>query len=382
MAKHKYRYTTTAYMGETSRGVPNAVFWDPHAQIANGNPPVTFASGAPGSGKTNFAMTAGAISALCGKTTIIIDWKGDFLNLKNLEKEIGPVRVWALGGGGSRGSLDPFYMSDDPQEKLRLAMDVIGMFLGGVENADVRQIPPIVNDVIQDKTKPASLSRVVAMLRGSENEHARGIGAQLHLVSQMNHAQICFAPGGERPPTLNLEGGTTVATLYGLELPATQADALKDNSSRLASGIFYLLTDYIRRVMKASNTPRPKTLIIDEAWAILATEAGARITKEVSLLGRSKKLAMILATQNYDHIEGKGLDNTIGTRFAFRAEPAEAEQVVKGLGLNTTEGFDNLISDLDTGECLMRDWEGNYSTVQIEQWRPDWAKAFNTNPFL
>lgn len=382
--KDNYQYTTTAYIGETSRGVPNGVFFDPHTQIANNNPPVTFLAGMPGTGKTNLAATLACQSAIEDKTTIVIDWKGDFLALKNLENEIGPVRIWALGNGGTPGSLDPFNMSEDPKEQVQVAMDVIGMFLGGMTNDDVRWISPIVNDVVADRSRQPSLTRVVAMLRGNEFREPRGLGAQLHLMSQMSHAAICFAPGTAKRRTIALDGGTTVATLFGLELPASQDEALKDNSSRLASGIFYLLTYFIRHVMQNSTSERPKTLIIDEAWAILSTEAGARITKEVSLLGRSKKLAMILATQNYSHIEDKGLENTIGTHFAFKASSRAARDVVQGLELSESENFDGLVSTLDTGECLMADWRnpGRYSTVTIERWREDWKEALNTNPYL
>lgn len=380
----KYVYTTTAYIGETSRGVPNGVFFDPHTQIANNKPPVTFLSGSPGTGKTNLAATLACQSAIEDKTTIVVDWKGDFLALKNLEDEIGPVRIWALGNGGTPGSLDPFNMSEDPKEQVQVAMDVIGMFLGGMTNEDVRWVAPIVNDVVADRSRQASLTRVVQMLRASEHSEARGIGAQLRLMSQMSHATICFAPGTSKRRTIALDGGTTVATLFGLELPTSQEDALKDNSARLASGIFYLLTYFIRHVMQNSTSVRPKTLIIDEAWAILSTEAGARITKEVSLLGRSKKLAMILATQNYSHIGDKGLENTIGTHFAFGASATAAKDVIKGLELSESENFEGLVSTLDTGECLMSDFRNphRYSTVTIERWRDDWKEALNTNPYL
>lgn len=384
MVDTQYVYTTTSYIGETSRGVPNGVFFDPHTQIANNKPPVTFISGTPGTGKTNLAATLACQSAIMDKTTIVVDWKGDFLALKNLEDQIGPVRVWALGDGGTPGSLDPFNMNDDPKEQVQIAMDVIGMFLGGISNQDVRWLSPIVNDVVADRSKAPSLMRVVQALRQSEHAEARAIGAQLHLMSQMSHATICFQPATNKKKTVIVDGGTTVATLFGLDLPTTQEEALKDNSSRLASGIFYLLTYFIRNVMKNTTSDRPKTLIIDEAWAILATEAGARITKEVSLLGRSKKLALILATQNYDHIAGKSLDNTIGTHFAFAASSTAARDVVRGLELSETEGFDSLVSDLSVGECLMRDFSQTprrYSTVSIEQWRPDWKEALNTNPY-
>ena len=376
----EYRRTTTNYIGETSRGAPNGVWWDPHTQIANNQPPASVITGSPGFGKTFLSETLACHSAIMGKTTTILDYKGDFLALKNLEDEIGPVNIWSLGGSGKPGILDPFFMSDKPEEQLKLTYNVIDIFLGGLSDMQSRALSPIIEDVIKDVNHTPSLAKVVDELRGSRREDARGMGATLNLIQKMPSSKVCFYPGKKRPKVASLDGGVTVATLLGLQLPADQEEARETREGRLASGILYLLTDFIRRVMSEQGD-RPKTLIIDEAWSILSTPAGARTIKDIALLGRSKKLALILATQNYSHLDNVDIDNTIATHFAFNAEHAVANNVIDKIGLDSTEGFQNLVSKLDNGECLMRDWEKNYSTINVSDWRKDWAIAFKTNPF-
>lgn len=382
MPKQVYKTTTTSVIGETSRGVATGVFWDPHTPPRNNRPGVALITGSLGSGKTFCLSSFLAQNASLGKSIVAVDRKGDLLSLKNLESSIGPVRVWALGGSKQPpGRLDPFYMTRDPAEKLRLAFNVIDIFVGGLSQQEVRVLSPIIQDVISARDRVPSLGRVVDALRASDMKEASSVGAELKFISQMRNAKICFAPGNKRPDLVSMDGGITVATLKGITLPKDERDAKENREARLGAGIFYLLSDYIRRLMEEQEDGRPKLMAVDEAWSVLATKAGQDLVKEIALMGRSKNFSLILATQNYSHLKDADIDNAISTRFAFRAEEAESENVVNGIGLPKNEGFESLISDLDNGECVMRDWEGNFSTVQIGAWRPDWNAAFETNPY-
>ena len=66
------------FVGETSQGTPQPVFFDAHTQIFNDRPPGCLITGEPGSGKSYLAMILATISAIVGKTTIVLDPKGDF----------------------------------------------------------------------------------------------------------------------------------------------------------------------------------------------------------------------------------------------------------------------------------------------------------------
>lgn len=371
----QYNYSTSLYIGETSQGIPMPVFFDLHTPIFNDKPPGCLITGQPGSGKTYLAMTLTAMSAILGKTTVVLDPKGDFVSLMNLQKDIGKFSFWDLSNKKLRGLLDPFRMAKDPGDQLDLAFTVIELFTGGISRDERTALAPIIKDVAQNPNP--SLGKVVQELRGSPRQDARNLGTTLDLISNLPLAGLCFAQAGTNLSSVNLASGLTVITLVGMEMPK---EGGTDNKSRLATGILFLVTDFIRRLMVQADSKQPKTLVIDEAWAILQTPSGAQVIKEVALLGRSKNLAMLLVTQNNSHLAHLDIENTLTTRFAFASSAKEADAIIRDMRLPEGEGFEGLVTSLGKGECLMQDFTGRYSTVQISNWNKEWNEAFKTNP--
>lgn len=370
-----YNFSSSMFIGETSQGIPQPVFFDTHTQIFNDKPPGCLITGQPGSGKSYLAMTLTAMSAIIGKTTIVLDPKGDFISLMNLKQDIGAFNLWNLSDKRRRGILDPFRMAKGPGDQLDLAITLIELFTGGLTGEERTALAPIIKDVIQEPNP--SLAKVVQELRGSQRPAARDLGTTLDLIQNLPLAGLCFAPSGSTMDIVSIDEGLTIVTLVGMEMPK---EGGKDNKSRLSTGILFLLTDYIRRLMMNDASRNPKTLVIDEAWAILQTPAGAQVVKEVALLGRSKNLAMVLVTQNNSHLKHLDIENTISTRFAFASSGKEADSIIADMRLPRGEGFESLITNLGKGECLMKDWNNRYSSVQISSWRKDWDVAFKNNP--
>lgn len=376
-----FNYSTSMFIGTTTQGIPLPVFFDTHTPIFNNNPPGILITGQPGSGKSFLAMTLTAICAIIGKVTIVLDPKGDFLSLLEIKDDIGDINFWNLADRKQKGILDPFYMADDKGEQLDLVISVVDMFLGGLTPSQLTVLSPIIKDV-QDSPVP-SLLAVGEALQTSPNSEARDLGTHLDLIRRLPFADLCFAPGSKKRKNIKFDSGVTVVTMIGLELsPETESNTSQANANkkRLSATIFFLLTDFIRRIMYNDNSSRPKTLIIDEAWAVLSTPAGAECVKSVARLGRSKKLAMILVTQNNSDLEKMQIENTITTRFAFKTDMVEAVDIIRGMQLPGDEGFESTLTDLNTGECLFKDFMGRYSTIQISDWRSRWTNAFETNP--
>lgn len=371
-------YSTSALIATTTGGLEMPVFYDPHTQIYNSKPPASVITGAPGSGKTFLALTLTAISAIMGKTTVVLDPKGDFLSLMNIKEDIGSFELWNLMDNRNKGILDPFNMAKTESETLSLVLETIELFMGGLRDEQLTALSPIIQDVMDEKSP--SLTRVVSMLRSSQSQAAQHMGTRLNMISKMNFAKLCFAPASRSSNKVNLSGGLTVITLLGLNLPSSPEEAKESNEGRLASGIFFLLTDFIRRVMEDDQSVKPKTLVIDEAWAVISSKAGAQTIKKVSLLGRSKDIAMILVTQSPKHLEGLDIESTIKTRFAFSTSTNEAKILIEDMNLPLNEGFEKIITSLSQGECLMQDWRDKYSTIKITSWKKDWMTAFATNP--
>jgi hypothetical protein len=300
------------------------------------------------------------------------------MELKDQLGEVSLMNLAAMGAKGRAGLLDPFYMVEDPGEKLSLVLEVIDLFVGGLSDDQATAVSPIIKDVI--KSPNPSLSQVVLELRSvRDNKTARNLGSRLDIIAQTAGAKICFAPSGNRK-VIKLNRGVTIITLIGMDLPADADEAKNTNQGRLASGILFLVTNFIKRMMHDDTSDSPKELIIDEAWSILASKQGADTIKSVALLGRSKNLSLVLITQSPQHLEHLDIENTISTRFAFRTSNNEALAIAKDMNLPDEVGFEKLLLELHNGECLMQDWMGRYSTVQISAWRKDWQEAFKTNP--
>lgn len=374
------KYGSSMYIGETSNSIPNAVFFDPHSAIYNNKPPGTVITGSPGSGKTFFASMLAAQSAISGKTTVIVDYKGDFLSLMNLQDEIGKVTLWNLTDPGKAGLLDPYYAVKDPFETFTLVMEFIEMTLGGFAPQQEAAITPIIKDIIETSNLP-SMQTTIDAFNESEKDAARDVAARLSRLANSKIGKLVFAPGSRHMNKVNIGTGTTVITMEGFDIP--QGAAEESNISgevRLSLSILYLLTGFLKRVMNNDESDAPKTIIIDEAWAFLTSDKAAEAVRSLALLGRSKSLALILSTQNNSHLEKLDIDTTITNRFAFQSTNDEAKDIVKGMNLAKNEGFEQVITGLKKGECLMKDWLDRYSTVKIVLWNKDWEIAFNTNP--
>ena len=234
---------------------------------------------------------------------------------------------------------------------------------------------PILKDVAEEPD--ASLGMVVQRLIGSRNNNARNLGTVLSLLKELPLAGLCFGRPGAHLSKISLNEGLTVITFAGMEMPKPDGN---DNKTRLATGILYLVTDFVRRLMESQGGNNPKTVVIDEAWSIIQTKAGAAVIKELALLGRSKNLALLLVTQNNSHLSQLDIDNTIMTRFAFKSSTKEAESIIGDMRLPEDEGFESVVTGLDRGEALMQDFKGRFSTVMISDWNKRWKEAFRTNP--
>lgn len=384
------QYTTTSYIGRTTRGNPKPVFFDTHTAIANNKPPGTVVTGEPGSGKTFFLQLLTVISTLIGKNTIVIDYKGDFLALTALEDEIGKVRVWDLSGDGEAGSIDPFIIGQNHQERVSMAVSLIDILLGGMSQ-DVRNaITPAITDMSNSvaKNKRPCMMNLVNDLRASHgNILAQQVGNTLKSISERPSAKACFANNRtvrQDSPSIG-SSGLTVVSLLGLNLPDSPEEATGTEDGRIVSGLLYLVTKYIIDTLKRKETKVPTTMVIDEAWSMLSTKQGQNVIKSTALLGRSLNFAYVLATQNYSHLDSIDIDNTVSTHMAFSAQIGAARKATASMGLKDPNGyFAETISDLELGECLMRDYRKppRFSTVRIETGdRFDWEKVFSTNPY-
>lgn len=385
----KYYPAASMFVGETTWGVPAPIFYDTHTAIGNGKTPVTLITGASGSGKTTAGQLIAANQAIMGKTTVVFDYKGDMAKLGFLADSFGvDLRIWNLGATNRKtselthsGVLDPMLLSRDPRKKMELTMNLIQILIGNeLGRSDRNAIQPVIADVIESGSP--TLTKVVAKLRGeSNNERARIVGAELHGIRSINYGSLIFSSGREAkvPPKI-ADGGMTIITLSGMKLPESKSETENTPSGRLINGILYLLTDYIRAILADDESTRPKTMIVDEAWAFLNTDAGKSVFRAVALMGRSKRLALILITQSPLHIADSDIRAQISTRFAFQAkEEKEQKAHLSAMGLEE-EGFSEVLKNLEPHTCLYSDWKGDYAVMRFIGWKKEWMDILTTNP--
>ena len=380
-------------IGESLLGLPYPVFYDPHFAIGENKAPVSLVTGTPGSGKTFFGLYCASQASIANKTTFILDPKNDFTNLKTVSDRglCGPVQIWELINPKKEvnienyGVLDPMIMSDSISENVVLTMDVIRQLIeGDLSNKQKTALTPLIQDIANDKNT-ASFNLVIDALLRNRDDDIRGLGFELKAILGLEMSKLLIRPKGMTPRRLDISRGTTVASLLGIKLPepGVNPNSYKADE-RVSVVIMWLLTNLVFQMMKSVPKIKQKMLIIDEAWAIMANEQGARMIESVSLLGRSLNMASLLITQSPNHLRrgehSPDLDNSISTRFAFRnTSDSDNKETVRAMRLPPEENWELIIPKLEVGRCLMQDSRDNLGIVRIIA--PDeMAEAFNTNP--
>ena len=385
-------FSTSMPIGETATGLPTPVFFDPHYAIRINRPPVSLITGSPGSGKTVAALLLAAHAALLNKVTFILDPKGDFLALKLLEEagEVENIHVWSIFQNieegvvreSNIGILDPTCLTDDVNENASLTLETIGALVKTLSPNQRNVLIPIIQDVTQSKNP--SMNTIRMILARSRDPEISTLSHELGLALNMPAGKLLVA-SSKFNNKLKLDNGVVVASLMGLSLPASNKK--EENyleKERLSVAIMRLITHLALNIMKKIPKTTNKLLLIDEAWSVFNNASGRALIDEVSLLGRSLNMAVILATQSPAHIQGgdggANLDNTISTRFAFRNTSDTDNQITaKAMSLPKDAGYENIFQSFSIGQCLMKDSQGQFAFVDI-MLPEGWLEIFDTTP--
>lgn len=389
MAKKEYGLSTC--IGETFTGLPYPVFYDPHYPIREKKPPVTLVTGSPGSGKTFLGLLIASHASLLGKVGFILDPKGDFTILKNLELEgyINKVKLWEIASktgevsDENTGILDPTLFYPSPNDNTALTIDVIKVLAGGeISHKQGTMLTPIVSDITSGVNP--SFDKVVGKLLSNRDDEIRSLGYTLETILKTSLAKLLVTNKRIPRQTLSIGNELVVANLQGLTLPP-DSKPIKDYTAKekLSVVVLSLIASTVLDMMRNMDNKVYKTLIIDEAWAIMATNIGANMVNEAARLGRSKNLAIILLTQSGKHlgsIEDTDLHTMISVRFAFRNNDEQDNlNTVKLMKLPLGESWEQTIRQLETGQCLLQN--SNFETAFVHiMAEDDWVDMFNTTP--
>lgn len=375
------------YLGYTTSRVVEPVCLSMHSALALNHPPGLVIAGGPGSGKSFTAFTLTYNMVLSGVQTVVIDPKQDALPLQTLPGCEGTTVIDM--SESPDGILDPFQMGETQADKIDLVMDSILMFVGGIQNLTSiaqAELSKTIKTVLRDRYP--SMNKLTEILLSSRVPDAAALGERLSVIRQLPYASLCFATTGKNigPDALRLNRHLTIITLLGLDFPSSTTKK-EDYSMRnqLAVAILFLLTSFTRKLMLSSSgsaaETHQKAIVIDEAWAVTSTSQGAKLVTEVARLGRRFNTALILVSQNAGDFLGENVTNSVSTKMCFKTEdPNEIKNVLDFLGLPKIQQYADVVRNLNTGECLMKDAEGRIARMQVDDWSPRNASAFQTNP--
>lgn len=384
MSEEKEVISSSSFIGYTS-GYASPVFFDFQAPNRNASKNVVVINGSPGGGKTFLSLMSVAMSTQQGGTTVVMDKKGDFIALKNIEHDIGPVNIWEFGEGMEDGFLSPFYRVPKNEQKA-LILSVVEILVDMTPEYS-RKLNPILDDILNQSRSIKSLDLLVRKLKSDQNEDARNLGIELDAVSDMKNSRALFgAPSDQKELSMPIHPSeVTVIITRDLDLPDHNGKEMKlTKSERLSNALFYLISDYVNRALHKMPVTVPKTFMIDEAWHILQIPQGDALLNGFARMGRSKNFSLVLATQDYELIKGKSIELSVGAHFSFFMSGNKfIDTIIDAMGLPTEQGWDGIISSLDVGECIFRDWHNppRYSKMKVFCPNAMWTEAFNTNAF-
>jgi hypothetical protein len=363
-------------IGFTLSGARRPVMFDATEASRTSRPPATLLAGTLGSGKTLCMELIMYQAFLSGSTVCDIDPKGDHAldRLPGVAEELEVIELSA--DERYRGMLDPLRIAPDDTREDLACQFLLSLLPDPVAPAWQTEIRLAAQKVVA--SGGSCCGEVVDELkRGSADAREAARALAVHSMSGL--AKLGFARPGA---TIQDAGARQVTSLrirnLSLPLPGTARHELSEEE-RLSRAILHLLAVYALR-LTSSDERRHSVLGFDEAWALLSDSAGRALVDRISRLGRARNVTPLLATQVLSDVEE--LEGLIGAAFCFGVESErEARAALRLLHMDDEDpSLQQRLIAFRRGRCLMRDYEGRVSPVQIDLLDPELLTALDTTP--
>lgn len=369
------------YIGTTGR-LDHPVYFDPgHASQINRSPSITV-TGTLGGGKSVTAnLLAYQNGAVLGGKSLIFDPKGERSHWPDDLPELeGQIQVATLSSSKEdMGKLDPFVMLDDIETAKEAAVEILAYLSSTKTNsAEYSYISRAVHHVSQEEHP--YLARCIDFLfeLGQERPQARQLAEVLESFQMLSFAKLLFGTGGEN--TIRMDYAINILQVQNLKMPSP--DKLPENYSldeKMSVALMFAIARFAHKFIFHDRSIF-KYVLMDEAWALLGTQAGKALADMVVRTGRSLNGGAIFVTQNATDVAGD-LAGNIGVKFAFR--DSDRDKIAKTLsyfGLEITQDNIDMIKNLDNGQCLMQDIYGRVGLVRIDVVFQHIFDCFDTRP--
>lgn len=375
VATHAVGAEVGPYIGYTLSGSCQPVLFDTTEAPRASRPPAVLCAGTLGSGKTIGAELLAYQAFLAGDRIVDVDPKGDH-KLWQLCGDPHVERIELSPDPRYQGMLDPLRIGPpDTRNDLAYAF-LVALLPQPVKSAWQTEIRRAIEQVAGNGGRTCG-EVVTELARG--NAAAREAGEAIAVHASAGLLRLGFATPDYEPPDPGARQ-VTCLTIANLTLPsATTAKADFSSEERTGVALLHLLATYALHLM-AEDWGRHKILLFDEAWMLLGTPAGRALVDRINRLGRSQNATPILATQALADVAE--MENLIGAVFQFGVETdQEATRALELLRLDPDdERLRQQLIGFRQGRCLMRDYQGRVSAIQIDLVDPRLLDALDTTP--
>jgi hypothetical protein len=375
VATHAVGAEIGPYVGHTITGTRQPVLFDPTEASSTSRAPATLLSGTLGSGKTLCMELIMYQAFLAGSTICDIDPKGDHA-LERLPGVAEHMEVIELSPDARfAGMLDPLRIGPAATREDLACNFLFGVLPEPVQASWQTEIRSAVQIAVANGAQ--SCGEVLDEL-AKGGQDARDAARALGIHTSSGLARLGFATADSTPPDAGSRPITSLRIRnLTLPLPGTPRTEMMDQE-RVGQAVLHLLAVYALRLTSA-DPRRHSVLGFDEAWVLLSDAAGRSLVDRISRLGRAQNVTPLLATQVLGDVDE--LESLIGACFCFGVETErEAAKALRLLGLDEDDaGLQQRMQSYRRGRCLMRDYEGRVSPVQIVL-DPELLRALDTTP--
>jgi hypothetical protein len=378
-ATHAVGARTGLLIGHTLSGSRQPVLFDITEGSRTSRAPAVLCTGTLGSGKTVTAELLAYHAFLGGSQIVDVDPKGDH----RLADVIGAEHVDHIELSASeefRGVLDPLRIAP-----VNLRVELAHSFLTELLPSPV---PPLwqteIRAAVAGAVKAGARScGVVLDILDDGNEDARAAARAIEVHAGTGLLQLGFDDDETRDREADIRPVVSlrIANLTLPEPGTPKADFTQEERSGRA--LLRLLSVHALH-LASGDWSRHKVLIIEELSQLMSDAVGLSLLQRIVRLCRSQNATPILATQVVDDVgsAAAAVADMVGCFFAFGVETDhQAERVLRLLGLDV--GDERLRSQLQSyrrGRCLMRDYEGRVSPIQIDLADSGLLAALDTTP--
>ena len=364
-----------SYVGYTPSGTRRPVRFDPAEASRTARPTGVLLAGTLGSGKTLAAEAIAFAAERRGSLVIDFDPKPDH-RFEAIPELAGRVEVLELSGDPAhRGKLDPLRIA--PEElREEIASSYLLELLPDPPPSWENAIDRAVRDAVRAGER--SLGRVVDRLKASESEAAKDAADALDVLADFGLARLGFSTG--EAEEIELPSSVLTIRTPGLSLPDPGASReTYSRAERISVATLSLVAALVLRLV-STNRHRPKIVLLDEAWFLLASTQGRLLLNRLVRLGRSMNAAVLLATQQLADLGD--LSDLIGTFFLLgQGSVAEAQRALALVGLDPEDReLRTRLTEYRRGLCLMRDLDGRVDEVQLDLVPEHLAEVLDSTP--